>query len=49
MTMVPNTLAVFIDATWFSIVLLGSQVALVLSVIVLLLIWLVEWRAGRLW
>ena len=49
MTMVPNTLAVFIDVTWFSIVLLGSQVALVLSVIVLLLIWLVEWRAGRLW
>lgn len=49
MTMVPNPLAVLIDATWFSIVLLGSQVALVLSVIVLLLIWLVEWRGGRLW
>ena len=49
MIMLPKLLAVFIDATWFSIVLLGSQVALGLSVIVLLLIWWVEWRAGRLW
>lgn len=49
MTMVPNTLAVLIDATWFSVVLLGSQFALGLSVIALLLIWWVEWRAGRLW
>ena len=49
MIMLPKLLAVFIDSTWFSIVLLGSQVALGLSVIVLLLIWWVEWRAGRLW
>ena len=33
----------------FQALLVASQVALVLSVLVLLLIWWVEWRNGRVW
>ena len=33
----------------FQFLLVGSQFALVLSVLVLLLIWWVEWRNGRVW
>ena len=38
-----------INATWFRVVLVGSQLVLALSVVVLLLIWWVEWRNGRVW
>ena len=41
--------ATLIDSTWFTIVLAGSQFALVMSVVVLLAIWWVEWRKGRVW
>lgn len=33
----------------FQALLVASQFALVLSVLVLLLIWWVEWRNGRVW
>ena len=33
----------------FQALLVASQCALVLSVLVLLLIWWVEWRNGRVW
>jgi len=33
----------------FQFLLVASQFALVLSVLVLLLIWWVEWRNGRVW
>jgi|TARA_A200000113_G_scaffold100150_1_gene89798 hypothetical protein len=33
----------------FQFLLVVSQLALVLSVLVLLLIWWVEWRNGRVW
>ena len=49
MSAVMPLLATLIDATWFTIVLAGSQVALVASVVVLLVIWWVEWRKGRVW
>ena len=42
-------LTVLVDQHWFSLVLVGSQVALVCSVLALLLIWLIEWRGGRVW
>ena len=42
-------LMVLVDQRWFRIVLVGSQVALVCSVLALLLIWLIEWRSGRVW
>ena len=40
---------VLVDQHWFALVLVGSQVALVGSVIALLLIWWVEWKGGRAW
>jgi hypothetical protein len=40
---------VLVDQHWFALVLVGSQLALVCSVIALLLIWWVEWRSGRVW
>lgn len=40
---------VLVGQHWFALVLVGSQVALVCSVIALLLIWWVEWRSGRVW
>ena len=42
-------LTVLVDQHWFGLVLVGSQVALVCSVLSLLLIWLIEWRSGRVW
>ena len=42
-------LMVLVDQRWFRVVLVGSQVALVCSVLTLLLIWLIEWRSGRVW
>ncbi len=42
-------LMVLVDQRWFRVVLVGSQVALVCSVLALLLIWLIEWRGGRVW
>ena len=41
--------AVVLGLKGFELVLLGSQLALALSVVVLLLIWFVEWRNGRVW
>ena len=40
---------VLVDQHWFALVLVGSQVALVCSVIALLFIWWVEWKGGRAW
>ena len=42
-------LAVFVDQHWFAFILVGSQVALVCSVLTLLLIWWIEWRNDRVW
>jgi hypothetical protein len=42
-------IASLISASGFQLVLVGSQLALVLSVVVLLAIWWVEWRNGRVW
>lgn len=47
--MITSLVAVILDLKGFELVLLGSQLALALSVVVLLLIWLVEWRNGRVW
>ena len=49
MNMAVPMVATLIDSTWFTIVLAGSQLALVMSVVVLLAIWWVEWRHGRVW
>ena len=49
MTLMTAQMAVLIDSGWFRVVLIGSQVALVCSVLVLLLIWWIEWRNGRVW
>lgn len=40
---------VLVDQHWFALVLVGSQVALVCSVLALLVIWWFEWRNGRVW
>jgi len=40
---------VLVDQHWFALVLVGSQVALVCSVLALLVIWWVEWKGGRVW
>ena len=40
---------VLVDQHWFALVLVGSQVALVCSVLALLVIWWVEWKDGRVW
>ena len=42
-------LAVLVDQHWFAFILVGSQVALVCSVLTLLLIWWIEWRNDRVW
>ena len=42
-------LTVLVDQHCFGLVLVGSQVALVCSVLVLLVIWWFEWRNGRVW
>jgi len=47
--MITSLFAVVLGLKAFELVLLGSQLALALSVVVLLLIWLVEWRNGRVW
>ena len=47
--MITSLLAVVLGLKGFELVLLGSQLALALSVVVLLLIWFVEWRNGRVW
>lgn len=47
--MITSFFAVILGLKGFELVLLGSQLALALSVVVLLLIWLVEWRNGRVW
>ena len=47
--MITSLFAVVLGLKAFELVLLGSQLVLSLSVVVLLLIWLVEWRNGRVW
>tara|TARA_B100001564_G_scaffold242462_1_gene205388 strand:+ start:233 stop:382 length:150 start_codon:yes stop_codon:yes gene_type:complete len=42
-------MASLVGLSGFQILLVASQLALVLSVFVLLLIWWVEWRNGRVW
>ena len=49
MTITTAVMASLIGPTWFQVILVGSQVALSASVIVLLAIWWVEWRNGRVW
>ena len=49
MTIPAAVMASLIGPTWFQMILVGSQVALSASVIVLLAIWWVEWRNGRAW
>jgi len=41
--------ASLISPAWFQMVLVGSQVALIVSVVALIVIWWVEWRNGRVW
>jgi len=47
--MITSLFAAVLGLKGFELVLLGSQLALALSVVVLLLIWWVEWRNGRVW
>ena len=47
--MITSLFALVLGLKGFELVLLGSQLALALSVVVLLLIWVVEWRKGRVW
>ena len=42
-------LAWYVDASWCGVVIGVSQAALVLAVVVLLAIWVVEWRHKRIW
>ena len=42
-------IASLVGLSGFQFLLVASQFALVLSVLVLLLIWWVEWRNGRVW
>lgn len=49
MTITTAVMASLIGPSWFQVILVGSQVALSASVIVLLAIWWVEWRNGRVW
>ncbi len=49
MTIPTAMMASLIGPTWFQVILVGSQVALSAAVIVLLAIWWVEWRNGRVW
>jgi len=42
-------LTVLVDQHWFEVILVGSQLALVGAVLVLLVIWWMEWRSGRVW
>ena len=42
-------MASLVGLSGFRFLLVASQLALVLSVLVLLLIWWVEWRNGRVW
>ena len=42
-------MASLISPAWFQVVLVGSQVALIVSVVALIVIWLVEWRNRRVW
>ena len=49
MTIPTAVMASLIGPTWFQVVLVGSQLALVTSVLVLLAIWWIEWRNGRVW
>ena len=42
-------MASLVGLSGFQFLLVASQLALVLSVFVLLLIWWVEWRNGRVW
>ena len=49
MTIPTAAMASLIGPSWFQVILVGSQVALSASVIVLLAIWWAEWRNGRVW
>ena len=49
MTMPGSVVASLISPAWFQLVLMGSQVLLIVFVIVLFGIWWVEWRNGRVW
>ncbi|MDC3011623.1 hypothetical protein OAZ24_05270 [Synechococcus sp. AH-736-G21] len=42
-------IASHVGLSGFQFLLVASQFALVLSVLVLLVIWWVEWRNGRVW
>lgn len=42
-------MASLISPAWFQVVLVGSQVALIVSVVALIVIWWVEWRNRRVW
>ena len=42
-------LTVLVDQHWFGLVLVGSHVALVCSVLALREIWRFGWRNGRVW
>ena len=42
-------MASLVGLSGFRALLVASQLALVLSVLVLLVIWWVEWRNGRVW
>ena len=47
--MITSLFSVVLGLKGFELVLLGSQLALVLSVVVLLLIWWLEYRNRRVW
>ena len=42
-------MASLVGLSGFQFLLVASQFALALSVLVLLIIWWVEWRSGRVW
>ena len=44
-----SMIASLVGLSGFQFLLVASQFALVLSVLVLLVIWWVEWRNGRVW
>ena len=47
--MTASLFLVVLGPTGFQVVLVASQWTLVISVVVLLVIWWMEWRNGRVW
>ena len=47
--MSPSLFLVVLGPRGFELLLVASQLALVMSALVLLLIWWQEWRHGRIW